>query len=198
MERATYKTLPLRPLSQGIACRQPGSYNPVKIDTPAINVMTDFQSVTPASIRPNATLTQATNMMFARAVRLLFVTEADDEVLGLITARDVAGEPPIQLLHERGGRHGDLRVADLMTPHERIEAFQMADVLRAEVGHVLQTLRSVGRQHALVIEYDPVGRRDEIRGMFSATAIGRRLGVPIQAFEVANTFAEIESALAAT
>lgn len=198
MERATYKALPLRPLSQGIACRQPGSYNPVKLDTPAINVMTDFQSVSPATIRPGATLTQATNMMISRAVRLLFVTEADDEVLGVITARDVTGEPPIQLLQSRGGRHGDLRVADLMTPHQRLEAFQMTDVLRAEVGHVLQTLKNIGRQHALVVEYDPIGRREEIRGMFSATAIGRRLGVPVQAFEVANTFAEIESALATT
>jgi CBS domain-containing protein len=195
MQREIYKTLSSRPLSRGIRCRQPGSY-PVKLDTPAINVMTDFQSVTPATVRPDATLRQATHLMISHSVRLLFVTTADGEVLGVITARDVAGEPPIRLLQDRGGRHAELRVGDLMTPHERLEALQMADVLRAEVGHILQTLKESGRQHTLVIEYDPVTRQEEIRGMFSATAIGRRLGVPMDNFEVANTFAAIETALA--
>ncbi len=34
------------------------------------------------------------------------------------------------------------------------------------------------------------------RGIFSATQIGRQLGVSVQPFDVANTFAEIERTLA--
>lgn len=198
MERAIYKPLQPFPLKSGIVCQQPRNFTPVAMDTPAINVMTDFQLVTPATIRPDATLAAANTAMISRSVRLLFVAEADDEIIGVITARDTMGDRPITLLKERGGKRDDLRVADLMTPHAKMEALRLPDVLRAEVGHILKTLQDIGRQHALVVEFDPVSGRDEIRGMFSATSIGRRLGVPIQTFEIAHTFAEIESALAET
>lgn len=196
MERAVYKALQLRPVKPETRCRQPSSFATVRLDTAAIEVMTDFQSITPATIRPDATLALATNAMIARGVRLLFVTESDDVILGIITARDTLGERPIKLLQERGGQRGDLRVADAMTALARMEALQMSDVLHAEVGHILETLKDIGRQHALVVEREQATGREAVRGMFSATAIGRRLGVPIQTFEVAHTFAEIEAALA--
>lgn len=198
MERATYKPLQPFPLKLGTVCQQPRHAHSVAIDTPAIKVMTDFESVTPVTIRPDATLVSATNAMISHAVRLLFVAEADDEIIGVITARDTMGDRPITLLKEHGGKREDLRVRDLMTPHAKMEALRLSDVMRAEVGHILQTLKELGRQHALVVEFNPLSGRDEIRGMFSATAIGRRLGVPIQTFEIAHTFAEIESALAET
>lgn len=198
MERATYKPLQPFPLKLGTVCQQPRHAHTVAIDTPAIKVMTDFESIMPVTIRPDATLVAANNAMISHAVRLLFVAEADDEIIGVITARDTMGDRPITLLKERGGKREDLRVRDLMTPHAKMEALRLSDVMRAEVGHILKTLQNIGRQHALVVEFNPLSGRDEIRGMFSATAIGRRLGVPIQTFEIAHTFAEIESALAET
>lgn len=196
MERATYRPLAFRPLQGDTCCRQPSSFHPVRTDTPAIAVMTDFQSTSPVQIRADATLAQAHTLMVARSVRLLLVTEADGTIVGVITARDAAGERPIKLLNERGGKHGDLRVGDVMTRREQMEALPYAEVLRAEVGHILATLKQVGRQHALVVETDPLSGADYVRGMFSATHIGRRMGVPVMNFEVANTFAEIEAALA--
>lgn len=197
MERAVYRPISLRPVKIGAACREPRTFSSVQIDTPAIELMTDFHSVMPVTTRPHATLTQATNAMVQRGVRLLFVLNDEDAIIGVITARDTTGERPIKLIRERGGKHGDLRVEDVMTRHENMEAMTLNDVLHAEVGHILQTLKQIGRQHAIVVESEPDGR-EYVRGIFSATTIGRRLGVPIQTFEVANTFAEIEAALAAT
>lgn len=198
MQREVYKPLQPVALKNGSTCRRPYEYATVAFDSPAINVMTDFTRAAPVSIRPDATLTQATNLMVSRSVRLLFVVNDDEQIIGVITARDTMGERPIKLLRERGGKHGDLHVDDVMTPQSMLEALPMAEVLRAEVGHILATLKQIGRQHAMVVEFDPSTGRDEVRGMFSATAIGRLLGVPIQTFEVANTFAEIEAALATT
>jgi len=198
MERTVYRSLSPRPLKSGAACQKPNSYIPVRLSTPAIEVMTDFQVVSPVTIGPDESLGQATNAMISRGVRLLFVVGADDEIIGLITARDTTGERPIKLIRDRGGKHSDLRVEDVMTRHENIEALTIADVLNAEVGHILQTLKHIGRQHAIVVEADPNSGAELVRGIFSATNIGRRLGVPIQTFEVARTFAEIEAALTAT
>ena len=59
------------------------------------------------------------------------------------------------------------------------------------VGHIVATLQAVGRRHLIVAEDD--GRR--IRGIFSTSQIARQLGVEVQTFEVARSFADIEAAL---
>jgi CBS domain-containing protein len=158
--------------------------------------MTDLQQVSAATTAPDAPLSQATQTMVSRGVRLLLVTEIGGNIVGLITARDTMGERPIKHIQLHGGKHGDLKVRDCMTPIDDIEVLSMSDVLRAEVGHVVATLKSVGRQHAMVIDVD-AGSNEQIRGIFSITQIGRQLGIPLQAFEVAKTFAEIEAVLAA-
>lgn len=196
MERAVYKPLNFRRLKAGAGFHQPSTYKPVQADSPAIEVMTDLQQVSAATTEPDAPLSEATQTMVSRGVRLLLVTNPVGDILGLITARDTMGERPIKFIQEHGGKHGDLKVRDCMTPIEKIEVLAMSDVLRAEVGHVVATLKAVGRQHAMVVDTD-AGGNEQIRGIFSITQIGRQMGVPLQAFEVAKTFAEIEAALAA-
>ena len=47
------------------------------------------------------------------------------------------------------------------------------DVERAKVGGVLETLKRVGRQHALVIDVDEETLSQRICGIFSTTHISR-------------------------
>lgn len=197
MERAIYRTVPSRKLQNGAGYHRPFEVRRVQADSPAIEVMTDLQCVAAATVAPDAPLSQANQTMIARGVRLLLVVDKGGRLTGLITARDTMGERPIKLVREHGGRHGDLMVRDLMVPAGQIEVLDFDDVLHAEVGHIVATLKSVGRQHALVVDADPVTGEEAIRGIFSATQIGRQLGVTLQPFEVARTFAEIEAALAA-
>src|SRR5437868_4269042 len=79
--------------------------------------------------------------------------------------------------------------ADVMTPAEQVEVIAFQDVAGARVGHVLETLRRAGRQHALVVDFDPVparrlleppSRRTMVRGIFSLSQIARQLGVAVQ------------------
>ena len=198
MEHDLYTAIPSQPLKPGVTFLHPSSFVPVKLDAPAIDVMTDFMKVTPVSVSANISLIHANAIMNARGIRLLFVTDDSNDFVGIITARDTMGERPIKHIHDRSVKHDEIRVADLMTPYPQLDAFQMSDVLHAKVGHILQTLRQMGRQHALVVEPDARTGKDKVRGIFSATAIGRLLGVPVQIFEVAHTFAEIEAALAVT
>jgi CBS-domain-containing membrane protein len=197
IERPIYKPLAMRRAPRALDYQQPCSFTSVAAHSPAISVMTDLRQVSAATIGPEATLTDATRTMMARNVRLLLVVGAEQALVGLITARDTQGERPIQWLHERGGKYADLLVSDLMIPTENIDVIDIKDVLHAEVGHIVETLKANGRQHALVAEQDPVNGSTRIRGIFSATQIGRQLGAAVQAFDVANTFAEIERTLAA-
>lgn len=198
MVREVYKPLSMTKMKLGVTCQPPGVYapKPVKVDSPAIEAMTDLHLVTPATIGPDATLAQANQTMIARSVRLLLVVDDKREIVGLITARDTMGEKPIKILRENGGKHGELTVADLMVPRNAIDALDMGAVQRAEVGHIIATLKELGRQHALVVDKDHLSGEEVVRGIFSASQIGRQLGVPILTFEIVHTFAEIEAALA--
>ena len=196
MDRTNFKPLPMRKAPNAFTYQQPCSFTAVTASSPAISVMTDLRQVSAATIGPEAALTEATSTMMARNVRLLLVVDSRQAVIGLITARDTHGERPLGWVHEHGGKYADLLVGDLMRRTEDIDIIDIRDVLHAEVGHIIATLKASGRQHALVTETDPVTGAARVRGIFSATQIGRQLGIAVQAFDVANTFADIERALA--
>ena len=92
-------------------------------------------------------------------------------------------------------RRGELVVRDIMTPRERLEVLHYADLVQAEVGHVVATLKHSGRQHALVTDFSGDGKTQAVRGIFSTSQIARQLGMAIHTTEVAQTFAEIGAAL---
>ena len=206
MER-DYQPLPIRELGTNAGFRRPMQPQSARVtaESPAVQVMTDLTRTAPATIRPHAPLAGANQFMITRGVRLLLVTDEQESVLGVITASDILSERPMRVAIERGLRRDELTVADVMTPAEQVEVIDYADVAPARVGHVLETLRRAGRQHALVVDYDlvpPPGvldrptQRTMVRGIFSISQIARQLGVTLPAgAEVARTFSEIETAL---
>lgn len=170
-------------------------FNLLSADSPAIEAMTDFSRVVAYSITPDASIDETNARMISRGVRLLMVAGKDERVLGLITARDILGEKPMQAAQARACKRHELSVRDLMTPIGEIDTLTLDDVLRARVGEILEALRQLGRQHILVADHDPATGSARVRGLFSATQIGRALGVPVLGFDLPRTFAEIEAAL---
>ncbi len=132
--------------------------------------------------------------MIRRKVRLLIVMDRQDRVAGLITSTESTAKkapaggakprPPPR--RSAGGRHHD--------PVDRLEAVDFDDLSHARVGHVLETLKSRGRQHALVIEN--VKGKQMVRGLLSLSQLCKQLGVNVETTEVAHTFIEIEQQLA--
>ena len=176
MER-DYDALPIRELGPGAGFRRPTQAQAarVSLESPALDVMTDLARATPATIRPQAPLAGANQFMIARGVRLLLVVDERENVLGVITATDLLGERPMLVATERGLRRDELSVADIMIPAERVEVIALAEVQGARVGHVVDTLRRAGRQHALVVDFDeiastrplaPPARRAIVGGIF--------------------------------
>jgi CBS-domain-containing membrane protein len=183
-------------LQAGIGYAQPTQTLPEKVtlDDSALQVLTDFQRLSAVIILSGDAVDEAHARMIQRGVRLLLVVDQDRKVLGVITANDILGEKPMQMIGERGITRSDLRVRDVMTPQEQLDVLNFADVRAAKVGHVVATLQKAGRQHAIVIEFDDNGRQ-KVRGVFSATQIARQLGVAIPTSQVARTFSEIEAML---
>lgn len=192
-----YSPLPFGMLRPGTGYAQPSQAVPDKVtlDDSAVSVMTDLTRVTAVIILSGDTVDEAHRRMIQRGVRLLLVVDQDRKLVGLVTASDLLGEKPVLAASERGLRREELMVRDIMTPQERLEVLDLADLRSAKVGHIVATLKKAGRQHALVVERD-AGGRQLVRGLYSLTQIARQLGVVIQASEVAHTFYEIEMRLA--
>jgi len=191
-----YYPLSAHRLQAGARHHHPGQdAQGVRVDSPALAVMTDLRQIPAATIDLEAPLDAANRFMIRRGVRLLLVTDDERRVLGLITSNDILGEKPVQFALERGIKRQEIRVRDIMTPWERLEVLDYADLIRAEVGHIVATLQRTGRQHALVVDTGDDGKTQTVRGIYSASQIARQLGVAIHTTEVAQTFAEIGAAL---
>lgn len=192
----SYAILPVMPLQKGATYLKPRQNLPelVHLDDPALCVMTDFTVVTARTIAPLENIEAARARMINAGVRLLLVVDEQEHILGLITATDLTSEKPMQVLQTQGIRHSDVLVKDIMTPREKLEVICMDDLKNAKVGHVVATLVAQGRQHALVVERQ-ADRSQVLRGMFSASQIGRQLGTPIHTLPIARTFAEIGAQL---
>ncbi len=176
-------------------CRPGAGHAEATLESPAIDVMTDLTQVAAVVIDPNAPMDLAHSYMMQRGVRMLLAIGQDDVLVGIITATDILGEKPVELSREQRIRHSEILVSDLMTLASRLDAFELRHVSSSRVGHIISSLQSHRRHHALVVQQAADGNV-EVRGIFSLSQIARQLGVALQLSDAAGSFAEIEAALA--
>lgn len=192
-----YTPLASSPLESGVTIHRLDRVfsDVVRLDHPATVVMTDLRKVTAVTVAASVSIDVATKRMKQRGVRLLLVVDDHDVIFGLITSTDMQGEKPMQHIQRHGGKRSDILVRDIMTPQDKLEVLCMADVERASVGNIVETLKKAGRQHALVVDRAEPNKPQVLRGIFSASQIARQLDMEIQTNEIAKTFAEIETLL---
>lgn len=175
----------------------------VRLSSPALDAMTDLRRVKAVTIAPATPVNIALQKMIYAEVRLLLVTDADDIILGVVTARDIMGEKPVNYTAESRVPRDAVLVEHIMTSAEHMQALKISDVLRASIGDIILTLKEAGRQHALVVETvatphvprSPASHHEIVRGIFSTSHIGRQLGVEIQPTGRVQNFAELEALL---
>jgi CBS domain containing-hemolysin-like protein len=147
-------------------------------DSPAATVMTDFKFVHPVTIGPDVPIDTALQKMKTAGVRLLLVTDDANDIIGVVTAHDIMGEKPIKIVEETRAQRSQIRVSAVMTPQQRIDVLNMVSVRNAEVGHIIETLRQLERQHILVVEVSGDGAQ-RVVAMFSTSRISKLLGVDV-------------------
>ena len=167
----------------------------LSLNDSAERIITDFTDTKPFSIAASATLAQVSAKMVTCGVRMLFVTDEDDRLNGLITLTDLDGEKPIIHIQENGGSRDDIRAQDIMTPFEQIEALEHAEAARARIGDIVKTIQAAGRQHMLVRQDTDMGA-SVITGIISASRLEKKLGIVIEFSQQARSFDELTRALA--
>ena len=167
----------------------------LSLDDSAERIITDFTDTKPFSISATATLAQVGAKMVSCGVRMLFVTDEEDRLSGLITLTDLDGEKPIIYIQEHGGSREEILAQDIMTPFEQIEALEHGEAARARIGDIVKTIQAAGRQHMLVRQ-DTDGGDSVITGIISASRLETKLGIVIEFSQQAKSFDELTRALA--
>ena len=193
----SYRKLDTEPLADALALlpyhrRRDRS---VDTDSPATAVMTDLSMSRLVTVRTDAGLDEAQELMRLAGVRMLMAVDERGQIVGLVTSRDLTGEKPIHFASEQRVTRDAIRIADIMTVKGRMDVLQFANVERARVGDIVLTLRESARQHAVVVQPNPGGDEMLLRGLFSITQIGRQLGIEIEPTGAVQSFAELEAVL---
>ena len=149
------------------------------IDSPALQAMTDLRKVTALTVERTNTLAATRERMAKLGVRMLLVTGATGAVMGIITVTDLDSGRPEKIAAKTGEQPQELLVQDIMTLRGRIEVLRLEDVANANVGQVLNSLRSAGRRHALVLDDHGSQQTAEICGIFSLTRLCGQIGLAI-------------------
>lgn len=163
------------------------------LNDPAVIVMTDFDFARPNTIGPNEPMDDALNEMKAYDVHLLLVEEKAGNIVGVIGSEDILGELPIKIIHERRIHRSQILVKMLMTPLNRIAAFDFNTLEYAKVGNIVITLKNLRTPYALVINHDPEDDRQVLRGIFTLSQISRQLHMEISdAIAKAQSLSELQ------
>jgi signal-transduction protein with cAMP-binding, CBS, and nucleotidyltransferase domain len=178
-----------------IAQAQPQTPSTVRLESPALQVMTDLTLVKAATIQPATSLRQAEQMMIYQGVRMLFVVTDMPSIEGLITSTDLRGDHAMRIVSERNVHHDELCVADVMSGLSMLDAIDLERMRAANVGQVVATLKRQGRNHLLVVERATPSAPQRVRGVVSRSQIARQLGAPVEIAPIASSFSEIGRAL---
>lgn len=172
----TFHSMPI-----GISYARPRQHSPqeLRLDSPAVEGMTDLRRVTALTVERTNTLASTRERMRKLGVKMLLVTDATAAVAGIVTLTDLNSDRPFKIAAKSGERAEDLLVQDIMTLRGRIEVIHLQEVVEANIGQILSSLRESGRRHALVLQRGDDGHPDEICGIFSLTRLCALIGLSI-------------------
>ena len=192
-----FEPLPLQPLSQP-ALTLPLAEPHVWLSDPATDVFTDLRIAPGVVVPATDSLEDTRRLMQLAGVRMAFVIDASERIIGLVTLLDLQGEHAAQVARARGVPQRDLPVLDVMTPVSQWSAIDVGRLAWAKVGHVVETFRATGQRYLIVTE-QVAGHggapQTVIRGLFSANRVERATGTAIEDELRSRNFAELAGAL---
>lgn len=145
------------------------------LDSPAKQFLTDFYKVQPVVIQSSTSAKDTLDTMIKTHVRMMLVVDEHKQFLGVITAADVDNQNILAKATQHHEKPDEVKVTDLMKRKKDLLAFNADELVEASIRDVISVLQDNHQQHCLVIE-PAIG---QVRGLFSASDISRKLHLPI-------------------
>ena len=188
-----FKPLTLKRLDR--APQLPQANRSASLNDPALSLLTDLHHGPCVVARQDDGLDETLHLMQRAGVRMVFVSGANADLVGLCTADDLLGERPVLRASVHHVPHDELRVADVMTPVTQWDTIDLVEVRTAKLGEVAATMHDHGLRYLIVTQH----KDDKVvlRGLFSARRLEQALDTKIESDLHSRSFAELEQVLAA-
>ncbi|WP_251365833.1 hypothetical protein [Coxiella-like endosymbiont of Rhipicephalus sanguineus] len=118
------------------------------------------------------------NAIKVYGIHLLLVRNENDNIIGIVGSEDFLGELPIKISQERRIKRSHILIKIVMTPLDKICAFDMHMLEHAKVGNIIVTLKNLRTHYTLIIS-DENESRQTLRGIFITSQISRQLHMDI-------------------
>lgn len=151
----------------------------IHLHDPATSVMINLAHTIAAVVSPQDHITDTLLVEKAGAEHVLFVVNEHNHIIGIITAEDIHGEKPYQIMQERRIKRSEISVQMVMTPSERVICFELENLKSAKVSNVIATFIETKHHYALVVEQDAKQSTHIVKGFFWASLISQGLGSDI-------------------
>lgn len=162
----------------------PDQTSGLSLDSSALKFFTDFQDNEPLVIDASVSAVDARQMMMSTHVRLKLVVNRENNFVGVITSQDLSEQNILRYTLADKSHLDDLVVADLMTRKRDLMALDLKEVEASSIADVVSLLKDNSQQHCLVVDDET----HQIRGIFSASDISRKLRLPINIQEQSSFY----------
>jgi CBS domain-containing protein len=142
---------------------------------PALTVMTDFRERASVTVPDTAYIDEALEHMRHTGVRCAFaIDDRRSIVVGLITAYDITGEKPMQVMQSEAVPRREVLVRDIMQEIAECPVADIKLIERATVAAVSNMFIKNQFTHVPVVETSETGEQ-RLRGLLSAAKVRRLL-----------------------
>ncbi len=187
----SFRVLRTSSLAEIDTIQHPEDKEHLSLDSPALEVFTDFEQHMPLMLEETASVDEAIETMRRTHVKLKLIIDSREAFRGVITLADLMSVKVMQAAESTGLSRSELSVAQVMTPRSDLHAICVEDLTTAKIGDILATMKTFGDQHVLVLDR----ARRSIRGIISARDIARALHIPVSIDAKANSFSEVYHAI---
>jgi len=190
--RHGYKSLNVQAL--GLAPSLPRVQRSAQAHEPALSLLTDLHQSACVVASHRDGLDATLHLMMRAGVRMVFVSGADGELVGMVTAEDLQGERPVLRASNHKVPHRELSLADIMVPVTAWDTVDLSEVRTAHLGDIAATLHEHNLRYLLVTQKKQGST--VLRGLFSARRLEMAMNTRIEPDLHSRNFAELGQVLA--
>lgn len=165
-------------------------------DAPASKLLNDFTRQVPVVARSSREIQDVKKTLDASGETFCVVINRNDEVVGILTLKDLIGSWPMSLANQRGSTIADLVARDVMRPVWSLPTMEIDKLQNLRVDELITIFNGLHSDYLVVTETVSLGAEDQIiRGLVSADELSLRLGIQVSPEPGPGSFSDIVHAV---
>ena len=165
-------------------------------DAAASELLKDFTRQAPVIARSSREIQEVKKTLDVSGETFCVVINRNDEVVGILTLKDLIGSWPMSLANQRGSTIADIVARDIMRPVWRLPTIELGKLQDLKIDELITIFKGLHSDYLLVMDAVAVGAEEQvICGLLSADELSRRLGIRVTPDPGPGSFSDIVHAV---